>query len=456
MNLSTQNLQHWYEANQSDILKDFFTFLRFKGISTDPVFHNECRATAEFLVSYLQQIGMKATLWENPGLPVVFAEHYVGASRPTVLIYQHYDVQPVDPIELWDTDPFDPQIRQGKVYARGASDNKGQCFATLTALKAVLELSKNHPVNIKLFIEGEEESGGAGTAITLEEKKEKLRADYALVVDFDMPRQNQPGITLGMRGIATFNIECQNGRQDLHSGVHGGIALNPLRALCDVFSKMWDANGTIAIDHFYDDIHPFSKQQLERVNLSFDQSSYERDFGVRAFCNEKDRSIKESNWLRPSLEINGLWGGYTGPGFKTVIPAKAYAKLSCRLIAGQDPDRIEELVRTFLQKNIASGMDVQLTAHHSAKAFCISPDEKIVGIIAQSQRDVFGVDSEFTLCGASVPIVTTLAEITGAEVALFGTSLSSDDFHSPNEHFGLDRFRQGFLTMGRILAHLGE
>ena len=456
MKLSIANLQNWYDKNQTQIIDDFFTFLRFKGISTDPVFHKDCRDTAGFLVDYLHHIGMQATLWENPGLPVVFAEHQVGADKPTVLIYQHYDVQPVDPLELWDSDPFEPKIQDGKVYARGASDNKGQCFASIIALKAVLELSKDHPVNIKLFIEGEEESGGAGTAITLAEKKDQLKADYVLVVDFDMPRESQPGITLGMRGIATFNVECQNARQDLHSGIHGGIALNPLRALCEVFAKMWDENGTIAIDHFYDDMIPFSAQELQKISFIFDKPAYVKDFGVKAFCNEKDRSIKESNWLRPALEINGLWGGYTGSGFKTVIPAKAYAKISCRLISGQNPERIENIIRFFLQKNIASGIDVQLTAHHSAEAFCTSPDAKIVQIIAKSQKDVFGIDPEFTLCGASVPIVTSLAEVSGAEVALFGTSLSSDDFHSPNEHFGLDRFKQGFLTMARILAHLGE
>jgi len=456
MSLSLANLKSWYEKHEKQILDDFFTFLRFKGISTDPAFRKPCLDTADFLVQYLTNIGMKVTLWDNPGLPVVFAQHISGKDRPTVLIYQHYDVQPVDPIELWNSDPFEPVIKEGKVYARGASDNKGQCFASITALKAALEMFKDLPVNIKLFIEGEEESGGAGTQVTIEEKKEYLKADYVLVIDFDMPKKDRPGITLGMRGIATYNIECQNSRQDLHSGVHGGLALNPIRALVDVFAKMWDENGTIAIPHFYDEVKSFPKEDREMLNLEFDKEAYVKDFGVKAFCNEKGQSLKESNWLRPALEINGLWGGYTGIGFKTVIPAKAYAKLSCRIVPGQDPDKIEENIRVFLQNNIASGIEIDIQAHHSALAFRTTIESKVINIVSKSQKEVFGVDPEFTLCGASVPIVTDLARVTGAEVALFGTSLSSDDFHSPNEHFGLDRLYQGYMTMARILAHLAE
>lgn len=456
MNLSIAYLKSWYENYEREILSDFITFLRFKGISTDPAYKKDCLATADFLIDYLTKIGMKAKLWHNPGLPVVYAEHISSQDRPTVLIYQHYDVQPVDPVDLWKTDPFEPLIKEGKVYARGASDNKGQCFATLTALKAVLETHKDLPVNIKLLIEGEEESGGAGTQVTLEEKKEFLQADYVLVVDFDMPKKDRPGITLGMRGIATFTIECQNSSQDLHSGVHGGLALNPLRALVDVFAKMWDQNGTIAIPHFYEDAKPLPKADLENLNLNFDKESYVKDFGVKAFSNEKGLTLKESNWLRPTLEINGLWGGYTGVGFKTVIPAKAFAKISCRIVPDQDPNKIEKNIRDFLQKNIASGIELRMEAHHGAKAFRTSLHAKIVKIVAESQKEVFGIDSEYTLCGASVPIVTDLARVSGGEVALFGTSLASDDFHAPNEHFGLDRLKQGYMTMARILAHLAE
>ncbi|NDD58576.1 MAG: M20/M25/M40 family metallo-hydrolase [Chlamydiae bacterium] len=456
MNLSIASLDEWYSTHEHELLEDFFSFLRFKGISTDPSHKQDCLDTAHFLVDYLSKIGMESSLFQNPGLPVVFAEHKAGEDKPSVLIYQHYDVQPVDPIDLWDSDPFSPLIKDGKIYARGASDNKGQCFASLMALKAVLEAFPDFPLNIKLFIEGEEESGGSGTAVTLNEKRALLKADYLLVVDFDIPRENTPGITLGMRGITTLNVECQNARQDLHSGVHGGVALNPIRALTEVIAKLWDENGTIAIPHFYEDITPFSPIELEKVNLSFDKESYIKDFEVKAFCNEKGKSLKESNWLRPSLEINGICGGYTGIGFKTVIPAKAYAKISCRIVPGQNPQKVEQDITHFLENNIAKGVDIRIEPHHSASAFRTSPHAKIVQVVAQSQREVFGVAPEYTLCGASVPIVASLSEVTGAEVALFGTSLSTDNFHSPNEHFAIHRLKQGFMTMARILCHLAE
>lgn len=453
---SLDDLSRWYDEKEKQILDEFFQFLSMPSISTDPSYHSECLKTADFLLHYLKKIGMTPSLWTNPGLPVVFAEHKASASAPTVLIYQHYDVQPVDPLELWSSDPFRPVIKEGKVYARGASDNKGQCFATLTALAAVLHFVKDLDVNIKLFIEGEEESGGAGTQVTLEEKKDLLKADYVLVVDFDMPEENTPGITLGMRGIATFNLEVQNSRGDLHSGVHGGIALNPLRALCDVLSKMWDHNGKISIDHFYDKIEPLSDKQRERLNLSFDAKKYNEDFGVKAFCNETGLSIKESNWLRPTLEINGLWGGYTGVGFKTVIPAKAFAKISCRLLPGQDPDTVEEQIRDFLKKNIAEGIDFHLEPHHGARAFRCSAESNILHFVESAQKEVFGKTPQYSLCGASVPIVTDLARVSGGEVALFGTSLSSDDFHAPNEHFSLARMKSGCMTMAKVLLDLAS
>lgn len=456
MNLHVDELKSWYKNNEKEILDDFFHFLKFKSISTDPSYKNDCLKTASFLEEYLKKIGMEVSLWTSEGMPVVFAEHKAGHDKPTVLIYQHYDVQPVDPIELWSSDPFEPVIKDGKVYARGASDNKGQCYATLIALKKVLQEKRDLPVNIKLFIEGEEESGGAGTQSVLKNKKHLLKADYALVVDFDMQKKDHPSITLGMRGIATFNIECQNSKQDLHSGVHGGIALNPIRALTDVLAKIWDENGTINIPGFYDEVEPVSSKELSKLNMDFDMETYQKDFGVKAFCNEKGVSIKESNWIRPSLEINGISGGYTGVGFKTVLPSKAFAKISCRIVPKQNPDNVEKNIKDFLKEHIAPGIELKMEPHHSARAFRTSSESKIIQIVAESQKEVFKVDPAFTLCGASVPIVVDLKEITGAEVALFGTSLSTDDFHAPNEHFGLDRLCQGFMVMARVLDNLAK
>jgi acetylornithine deacetylase/succinyl-diaminopimelate desuccinylase-like protein len=351
MDLSVASLQNWYSKHEKEIIDDFFAFLRFKGISTDPHFKDDCINTALFLRDYLTKIGMNVTLWENPGMPVVFAEHKVGSNRPTVLIYQHYDVQPVDPIELWNTDPFEPKLVGGTVFARGASDNKGQCFATSCGFKSRIGDVQRSKCQHQAFYRRGGRIRRRRYRCYPGRKKELLKADHVLVVDFDMPKKNKPGITLGMRGIATFDLVCQNSKQDLHSGVHGGIALNPIRALAEVMAKMWDENGTISIEGFYSDVLPVPDAVMQNINLDFDLEGYKRDFGVMAFSNEKNKTIKEANWLRPSLEINGISGGYTGVGFKTVIPAKAYAKLSCRLVPGQDPHKVHLAIDHFLKKH---------------------------------------------------------------------------------------------------------
>ncbi len=450
-------LSHWYEQNKQSILDDFFTFLRFKSISADPSCKEECLRAANWLCGYLKKIGLQSELWPSTGNPVVFASDLsAGEDRPTLLIYHHYDVQPVDPLELWHSPPFEPTIRQGKVFARGASDNKGQCFATLTALRWLYSFAKKQRVNIKVFIEGEEEIGGPGTEKVVREKQRELQADHLLVVDFGLPRENEPGVTLGMRGIVTFDIECKNSSQDLHSGEHGGVALNPNRALVQLLAKVWDEQGRVTIAHFYDDIKGLTAEEKKRVNLDFDVQAYEKAFGVKAYAAEKGCSLKEANWLRPTFEINGIGGGYTGVGFKTVIPSKAIAKVSCRLVPEQDPSVIEKNVREFLQKNCPSGMELYIAMHHGAGAFKTASDAKITQVVATSFEEVFGRPCEYMFCGGSVPIVVELSKACGADVALMGVALSSDDIHAPNEHFGLDNIKQGFMTMARVLVHLSE
>lgn len=455
--LSLESLKQWYHQARTDVLSDFFTFLRFASISTDPAHAQESRATAQWLKEVLERIGLDAVLWETPGFPVVFASYLkAGPSAPTVLIYQHYDVQPVDPLELWKSDPFNPVVVDNQVYARGAVDNKGQCFYTVTALKALFELVQTIPFNIKIFIEGEEESASAGTTAILEERRRELQADHLLVVDFGIPDAQTPAVTLGMRGIITMQVECTNSSIDLHSGGHGGIALNPNRALASLLAQLWDASGRIAIPHFYDEVQPLSKKQLASIDMALDKEQYQRDFGVKAFCPEEGYSLIESNWLRPTLEINGMWGGYIGKGFKTVIPAKAYAKLSCRLVPDQEPEKIAARIAGFLKTHAPKGIAVHIEIDHGAGGFRTPFDAHIVHTAAQAFAEVFEKPCRFRLCGASVPIVADLVSVSGAQAALIGVGLDSDDVHAPNEHFGLDRFEKGFLCMGRIFGLLAE
>lgn len=456
MDVPLSGLRKWYEEHREEIVKDFFSFLSFPSISTDPAHAQDCRNTAEWLSSYLKRIGFQAVLWETTGLPVVFASYEAGPDRPTVLIYHHYDVQPVDPLELWKNPPFEPEIRANTVYARGAVDNKGQCFYTLTALKALFELVSEIDINIKVFIEGEEECGGEGTTAILPEKSAAMRADHLLIVDFGIPEADIPAITLGMRGIVTMEVECENGSIDLHSGVHGGIALNPNRALAQLLAGLWDETGCIAVDHFYDEVRPVSRAQLSDLDMSFDVKKYEREFGVKALCFEEGYSTMESNWLRPTLEINGIWGGYTGAGFKTVIPARAYAKLSCRLVPDQEPDVIAKKVAQHLKVHAPAGIGIRTHIHHGASGYRSAIDAQVVHTVAAAFSEVFGKPCRYQLCGASVPIVADLARASGAEVAMLGVGLDSDDIHAPNEHFGMDRFELGYLTIGRILCLLSK
>ena len=452
---SIEQLKKWYTEHYDATLKDFFTFLSFPSISTDPNYEKDSRRTADWLCNFMNKIGLEATLWETPGLPVVFGTDLkAGKDRPTLLIYHHYDVQPVDPLDLWKSDPFTPVIRDNQVFARGAADNKGQCFYSLTALKAFLELVKELNFNIKVFIEGEEESGGRGTAAILKQKEKELKADHLLVVDFDIPNRTTPAINLGMRGLVALNVECANSSIDLHSGVHGGIALNPNRALVTLLAGMWDQNGRVKVPHFYDDVRPLPKEHLSLVDMTFDLEQYQKDFGVKAFCPEEGFSIKESNGLRPTLEINGIWGGYTGMGFKTVIPAKAYAKISCRLVPDQDPEKIAKAIVEYFKKEAPKGIEIKVDLHHGALAYHNTCDSFIVKTAALAYEEIFGKPCKYLFCGASVPIVVDLARASKAEVAMIGVGLAGDDIHAPNEHFGLDRFELGYLTMGRILSRL--
>ncbi len=455
--MTISGFKRWYDQHREEIHRDFFTFLSFPSISTDPAFSGETRKTAEWLNAYLLKIGMKSSLLETSGKPIVFAtELSAGPTRPTVLIYQHYDVQPVDPLDLWDSDPFKPTIRDGEVYARGAVDNKGQCFYSVSAIRAFLELCKKRQVNLKLFIEGEEESGSKGTFAFLKEKKIDLNADHLFVIDFDLPKKGVPGISLGMRGLVSFTATLQTAGTDLHSGVHGGIALNANRAFAATLAKLWDEKGKVRVPHFYDDVMAPSKQEMAKFEMDFDQAEYIEKFGVKAFAMEEGMSPLQSNWFRPSLEINGFTGGYTGPGVKTVLPAKAEAKFSCRLVAGQDPQKVVARILDFLKKEAPKGVLIETQIFEGARAFKTSPDTPAVQITKRALEEVFGKPCQFQMCGATVPIVPALVEASSADAVLFGMGLDDDNIHAPNEHFGLDRFEQGFLTVAKILSLINE
>ncbi len=462
MDLEIADLKKWFEGSNKEVLNDLFTFLRFKSVSTDPAFQPEVLKTAAFLKEYLERVGFSAELWDTPnkqGGPVLFASRK--ASTPgakTVVIYHHYDVQPPDPIELWDSGPFEPVIKDGQVYARGAQDNKGQCFYTLTLLKAIYQMGVAIDINIKLFIEGEEECGSRGSSALLTSGKydDRLKADYLLVVDGGLNADGVPGINVGARGIACVNVMCKNAARDLHSGMTGGIVLNPAKALVRALAACWDANGAIAIPGFYEDVAVMSKKEKEGLDFIFDETEFKRSTGARVLDPEPGYSAAESASIRPTLEINGITSGYGGQGTKTIIPSVAACKLSMRLVLKQDPDKMAQLLVDFLQSKLPEGLEVSFDLHHGGAPFCTPADSEVARVACEAFSEVLGGQCQKFLCGGSIPITPLLEKACGGEALVIGYGLEDDWIHAPNEHFALSRFEQGYLTMGRILSKLSR
>jgi len=442
-----------YEQNKTQFLDDYSTFLRFKSIATDPNYKKDVLNCADWLCEYLLSSGLEVEKWETANAPIVFASDLrAGPEKETLLIYCHYDVQPVDPLNEWISPPFEPTVRNGEIYARGAQDDKGQCFYTLLALKTLLLHYKPLPLNLKFIIEGEEESGSSGLCKLLTEKKQTLKADHLLIVDSGIEEPNTPAITLGARGIICMEASLQEASFDLHSGMAGGIAYNPNRALVELLSKLHNEDGSISIPGFYDSLTEIHPDERTKLSFDFDREVFYQQFGFYPSGMEKELSAKEANWLRPTLEINGIWGGYTGSGFKTVIPATANAKLSCRLVPDQDPDKLTTLIENYLRQHTPKELKLTFTVYEgSGKGFRTTPNARIAKIMAQSYSDVFEKPCQNILIGGSIPIAAALARCAEAEMVLVGLGLPDDHIHAPNEHFGLDRFKKGFLTICRAI-----
>jgi len=445
-----ESYQRWFEAHHTTIFQDLFTFLRFPSISTDPAYQNELLACKDWLVSYLEKMGMNVEVWESSGHPVVFASWLQGGKEaPTLLFYSHYDVQPSVPIDEWESPPFEPEIREGKLYARGAVDNKGQGFYTILGVQAFLSQAKQHRLNIKLLIEGEEETGSSGLKMLLQKKRQSLEADHVFIVDLNMYDERTPAVTLGIRGVAMLNVMVRNATTDLHSGVYGGFLVNPSRALVTAIGKMWDETGQVVIPHFYDGMKVLSEKERKSLDWELDVTKCAEPFAVKAFQKEGNFSFLESNWIRPTLEINGMESGYTGAGSKTIIPSKAMVKLSCRLIEGQNPSRVIASIKSFLLENLPQGLEIE--HGNGAEGFITSPHSKAVKVTAEVYERICQVPCRYLLCGATIPIVPMLAKVCRGDLLMVGMGLSTDSMHAPNECFGIDRFEKGFLFVTQIL-----
>lgn len=452
-----ETLQEILQRNEKNAHKEYFTFLSFPSVSSEEIYKKDLLNCQKWLTKYIEEIGLKTEVWKTPVHPVIFASYEVSPDQPTLLIYNHYDVQPSDPLPLWETPPFEPRVKDGEVYARGAQDNKGQCFYVLQALKTLFLRDGKLPINIKLCIEGEEENGSVGLEAILESKREALKADYLAIVDLGIPSKDTPAITLGVRGIVTMDLEVEGSNVDLHSGSHGGAVFNPIHALVKLLNSLRDEQGKISVPGFYDAIVEMNQSEKEQIDFSFNEEKYRTEFNAEASGGEKTLPAGIRLGLRPTVEINGIWGGYTGDGFKTVIPAKAFAKISCRLVPNQDPMKIGQLVKDFLEKQAPKGLRVKVNIHPGGGPSARSnPSSKVVKAFSKAYSEVFQKPCRFILSGASIPIVTKLSETSGAETVLVGLGLPTDRIHAPNEHFGLDRIEKGTLIMARAIELLAN
>lgn len=447
----------YLQENQQRFLDELCALLRIPSVSADPAHQQDVRKAAEWIHRHFLEIGVdRAEIVETGGHPVVYAEKLVDASLPTVLVYGHYDVQPPDPLDLWNSPPFEPLIRDGKIYARGACDDKGQMFLHLKALE-IMRASGNLPVNLKFMIEGEEEVGSSNLEGFLLKHKTQLEADVVLVSDTAMLSLEQPSITTGLRGLCYMQVEVTGPNRDLHSGIYGGAVTNPIQALCHIITHLKDENGRITIPGFYDAVQTVSGEERRAMaDAPFDLKTYQAHLDIDAVSGEVGYSTLERTTIRPCLDVNGIWSGYTGEGAKTVLPSKAHAKISMRLVPDQDPEEIARLFENHFKSLAPEGVRVVVTPHHGGQPAVTPTDHPAYRAAARAMEQSFGKSPIPLRSGGSIPIVALFEQILGLKTILLGFGLDSDAIHSPNEHFGLANFQKGLETLPLFHQYFAE
>ncbi|MEX0770587.1 MAG: dipeptidase [Balneolaceae bacterium] len=452
------DVQNYIDHNIEKFQQELFEFLKIPSISIGAKHTPEIQRAADFLITQFREIGMEnVQLFETKGNPIVYAEMCPHEDRPTVLVYGHYDVQPPDPEDEWETPPFKPAVRENRVYARGASDDKGQSFTHIKALEAFLATDTELPVNLKFILEGEEEIGSPSLIPFIENRQELLASDMVLISDTAMFDEDQPSITYGLRGISYLEILVKGPGRDLHSGVYGGGVANPANILCEILAKLKTEDGVITIPGFYDPVKPLTDTEREEYRkLPFDEERYKKSLGVRELEGEKGYSTLERTTARPTLDINGLWSGYQGEGAKTVLPAKAGAKVSMRLVPDQDPKKISRLFIEYVQSLAPDSVEVTLTEHHGGHPSLTNLDFYGLQAAAKAFEEVYRKNVLFSREGGSIPIVADFKKILGAESILMGFGLARDALHSPNESFSLKDFYRGIRTSAKFLELLPD
>jgi acetylornithine deacetylase/succinyl-diaminopimelate desuccinylase-like protein len=417
-----------------------------------------CQQAAEWLAAHLEGLGLKATILPAEGKPNVFAEGRAGADKPTLLLYGHYDVQPPDPLDLWTSPPFEPVVRDGSLFARGSSDDKGQLFALLCGVEAWQRAGGGLPVNVKVFLEGEEEIGSPHMEPFLAAHADLLKCDAVIVCDTGFFAPGVPTLVSALRGLAYFEITVTGPSRDLHSGSYGGAVTNPVNALARLVAGMHDENGRVTIPGFYDDIEPVSAEEIAAWRkLPFDESNFAREAGVSVLGGgEKALPVLERLWARPTLDANGIVGGYTGVGAKTVIASKASAKISCRLVAGQDPDKVLACARRYVEANVPAGCQVSMQVYTRARPVRFRADAPGMAEARGALEEAFCAKPVMIRFGASVPITELFQRLLGVDAVLMGFGLPDDCIHSPNERLALEQFYRGAVAAAALLGNAGQ
>jgi succinyl-diaminopimelate desuccinylase len=451
------DLPQYLEKEASRFEEELCELLRIPSVSADSNCRDDMHRAAGWLHERFQALGLASEIVKTKGHPLVYAESPPVPGKPTVLVYGHYDVQPADPLDEWDTAPFEPAVRDGNVYARGATDDKGQLLTHVNSVEAWLATRGPLPLQLKFLIEGEEEIGSENLEVFLRNESKRLACDVVVISDTSQFGEGCPAITYGLRGIAYFELRVSGPSQDLHSGVFGGSVMNPINALTQIMSRLIDESGRIQVPGFYDDVVPLTeRERAEFASLPFDEAAFCSQIGVTALAGEAGYSTLERRWARPTFDLHGIWGGYQGEGGKTVLPCRAGAKFSFRLVPQQDPHRIAAALRPFLESLCPPGIRMELIEMHGAPGALVSLESPFMSAAATAVERGFGQRPVFIREGGSIPIVTRFKEVLGVDTLLLGWGLEDDHAHGPNEKFSLADFHCGIRSSAALWEELSK
>ena len=451
----------YLEKNKDRFLQELFDLLRIPSVSADPKFKQDVVAAAHFVKEAMEKAGADTVeICETAGYPIVYGEKMIDPALPTVLVYGHYDVQPADPYELWDSPPFEPVLKktaihpEGAIFARGAADDKGQFYMHIKAFEAMMATGAL-PCNVKFMIEGEEEIGSDNLDTFVLANKERLRADVILISDTHMIGMQDPSITVGLRGMAYMEVEVTGSNRDLHSGTYGGAVANPINVLCKMIASLKDENEHITIPGFYEKVQELSAAQRQRLNEApFDLSEYKGKLDIQEVHGEKGYSTIERIGIRPTLDVNGIWGGYTGDGFKTVLPAEAHAKVSFRLVGDQDPHVLRQAFRAWVEAQLPADCTVEWKGHGNSPASVMQITHPAFAAARQALTEEWGIAAAFVGAGGSIPVAGYFKTYLGMDAILMGFAKDDDQIHSPNEKYDITSFHKGIRSWARVLEKL--